>query len=117
MGFVEDLRPVVARGAVFVCPYREGGGSRLKVLDALAMRKAIVSTPVGVEGIALEDGRDFLLASTPDAFAARVLELFADPERRVALGEAGRARVEREYAWKRIGDSLAKVYHELSRGE
>jgi glycosyltransferase involved in cell wall biosynthesis len=114
LGFVDDLRPIVARAAVFVCPYREGGGSRLKVLDALAMRKALVSTAVGVEGIPLEDGREFLLATSPEAFADRVLELLADPARRVALGCAGRARVERDFAWPRIGEALAQIYREVT---
>ncbi len=115
LGFVDDLRPEVARAAVFVCPYHDGGGSRLKVLDSLAMRKALVSTPVGVEGIALKDGVEFLLATTAEVFARRVLELFDDPARRIALGVAGRARVEREFAWERIGETLTNLYLKLTQ--
>jgi glycosyltransferase involved in cell wall biosynthesis len=114
LGFVDDLRPDVDRSAVFVCPYHDGGGSRLKVLDSLAMRKALVSTPVGVEGIPLEDGTEFLLASSAEDFADCVLELFDDPARRVALGEAGRAHVERVFAWERIGETLTSHYSKLS---
>ena len=114
LGFVEDLRTVVASGAVFVCPFREGGGSRLKVLDALAMRKAIVSTPIGVEGIPVRDRRHFLLAATPEEFVRRVIELFHDPALRVRLGEEGRALVERKFSWERIGETHWHLYQGLA---
>jgi sugar transferase (PEP-CTERM/EpsH1 system associated) len=110
---VPDIRPYVERAAVYVCPLRVGGGTRLKILDAWAMGKAVVSTPIGAEGLAAVDGRDLVLAETPTAFAHRILELLADPARRQALGEAGRRRVEAEFAWPRVARPLLGLYDEL----
>lgn len=113
-GFLEDLRPSVASAAVFVCPFREGGGTRLKLLDALAMRKAIVSTSVGVEGVAVRDRKHVLVADAAETFAERIVELFERPKLRVELGEAGRALVEERYGWGRIGAELLRVYREVA---
>ncbi|MDX1395210.1 MAG: glycosyltransferase family 4 protein [Gemmatimonadota bacterium] len=110
LGFVDDLRETVRAAAVFVCPYRDGGGTRLKVLDALAMRKAMVSTSIGAEGLPLEPGRHYLLADTALHFADAVIELFRSPERRRELGEAGREFVEAHYDWSGIGARLYDVY-------
>ena len=68
-GRVEDVRPYVDSAAVYVVPLRIGGGTRLKILEALAMKKAIVSTSVGAEGLNVTDGADFMLADTADEFA------------------------------------------------
>lgn len=110
LGFVDDLRRTVRDAAVFVCPYRDGGGTRLKVLDALAMRKAMVSTSIGAEGLPLEPGKHYLLADTAREFADRVIELFRHPERRGELGDAGREFVVTGYDWSSIGARLHEVY-------
>jgi glycosyltransferase involved in cell wall biosynthesis len=110
LGFVDDLRKSVAEAAVFVCPFREGGGTRLKVLDALAMRKALVSTYVGAEGIPLEDGHNYLRADTAELFARQVIRLFRDPDLRVRLGDAGRELVVSRFDWSRVGADLYQAY-------
>ena len=118
-GHVPDVRPWVEKAAIYVVPMRVGGGTRLKVVDAMAQGKAIVSTTLGAEGIDGQDGVHFVLADNPEAFAGRVMELLAEPERRRRLGEAARLRAESTYAWHalgaRLGDAYARVVAEHRR--
>lgn len=116
-GFVDDVRPYLHRAEVYVCPMRDGGGTRLKILDALAVGKAIVSTSIGCEGIAVEPGRDVLIADTPRQFVDHVKRALADSHTRNRLGEAGRALAERQYSWTAIGQRLNHVYRELARSQ
>jgi sugar transferase (PEP-CTERM/EpsH1 system associated) len=109
-GHVPDVRPWVARAVVYVVPMRVGGGTRLKVLDAMAQGKALVSTSLGVEGIEAEDGKHFVRADTAEEFADRVVELLQNPRRRRELAAAARARVEERYAWPVIGRRLVEAY-------
>ncbi len=111
-GYVPDMRPYVQQAAVYVVPLRVGGGTRLKVLDAMAMGKAMVSTTIGCEGISCKAGEHVLLADSPDAFARATLELLADRERRLQLGAAARALVERAYSWPVVGDILVDTYRD-----
>jgi polysaccharide biosynthesis protein PslH len=113
-GLVPDIRPYVSRAAVYVCPLRIGGGTRLKILDAWAMGKAVVSTPIGAEGLGAVSGREIELAATAEEFAARILHLLGDPGRRTALGAAGRRRVVEEFAWPRVASPLVRLYDELA---
>ena len=107
-GAVADTRPWVAAATVYVVPMRVGGGVRLKLLQALALGRPVVSTPLGAEGIALTADRDLLLAATAPAFRAAVLVLLADPARRATLGHAARHAVA-PYAWDRIVPLLEAV--------
>ncbi len=109
-GFVDDIRPLVGRSAVYVVPIRVGGGTRLKVLDAMAMGKAIVSTTVGCEGIDVRPGEHLAVADTPEAFAETTIALLGDPARRAALGRAARAQAEGRYAWQHVGRQLFDAY-------
>jgi glycosyltransferase involved in cell wall biosynthesis len=111
-GYVDDVRPVVREAGVYVVPLRVGGGTRLKVLDAMAMGRAIVSTSVGCEGIAAKDGEHLVVADSPMRFADAVLELLADPDRRRRLGHAARSLVERRYSWPIVGGLLRSAYEE-----
>jgi glycosyltransferase involved in cell wall biosynthesis len=112
-GFVDDLRAEVLRAAVFVVPLRAGSGTRLKLLEAMALGKAIVSTRIGAEGIALEHGEHALLADGPEEFAAAVCRLLADAPLRRRLGAAARGLAERHYGWDAIGGRLREIYGEL----
>jgi len=114
-GFVEDLRPLLRDAAVYVVPLRAGSGTRLKILEAMAMGKAIVSTRIGAEGIALRDGEHALLADTPADFCAAVCRLLEDRALRLRLGEAARRLVERDYGWDAIGDRMLAVYDGVLR--
>ena len=109
-GYVDDIRPLVAAAAVYVVPLRVGGGTRLKILDAMAMRRAIVSTSVGAEGIRATPGRHIVIADEPGDFARRTVELLRDPARRRLLGDEARALVEREYAWGIVARRLEEAY-------
>jgi glycosyltransferase involved in cell wall biosynthesis len=106
----EDIRPWIARGAVYVCPIIDGGGTRLKLLDAMAMAKAIVSTDVGCEGLDVHDGVEMLIASDAKAFAAKTLELLRDRARAEVLSQGGLALVMRRFAWSQIEQRLVKAY-------
>lgn len=109
-GFVEDVRPYVAAGAVYVVPLLTGGGTRLKVLEAMAMGKAIVSTTLGCEGIDATPGRDIVLADEAADMAAQVVALLRDPARCETLGRAARVFVERHFDWRIVTTSLDQVY-------
>ena len=101
-GTVADVRPYIAEAAVYVVPLRVGGGTRLKIFEALAMGKAVVSTRVGAEGLPIVSDRHFLQADTPGAFAQAVVSLLKDTGRRQALGVMGRRLVEERYSWSQV---------------
>jgi len=111
-GYVTDIRPLVRKSSVYVVPLRVGGGTRLKVLDAMAMGKAMVSTSIGCEGIDLRPGEHLVLADTPEEFAKETVALLADKARRLRLGRAARSLVEERYSWRIIGQKLFDAYRE-----
>jgi polysaccharide biosynthesis protein PslH len=108
-GTVDDVRPYVSRAAVCVVPLRIGGGSRLKILEALAMKKAVISTTVGAEGLTITHDRDILLADKPDKFAEYVLLCIRNDDTRNSLAEAGYELVKEKYDWS----NLANIHHEV----
>ncbi len=112
-GFVPDLRPLVHESAVYVVPLRAGSGTRLKVLEAMALGKAIVTTHIGSEGIALEHEHSAVYADDAESFAAATLALLDDPERAQALGTHARAAAEARYGWDAIGRDLLGHYDGL----
>jgi polysaccharide biosynthesis protein PslH len=109
-GEVPDVRPYLRRAAVAAVPIRIGGGTRLKVLEGLAMEKAMVSTSLGCEGLAVSDGEHLLIGEDADAFSDRLLTLLENPDLGAALGRAGRRLVERAYSWELAGRRLGEVY-------
>ncbi|MGB9614357.1 MAG: glycosyltransferase family 4 protein [Fervidobacterium sp.] len=113
MGFVDDVRPYFANAEVYICPMRDGGGTRLKILDTLSMSTALVSTTMGCEGIEVTPGRNVLIADTPSEFVNQIKKVFQDPELRKRLGREGRKLVEEKYSWEIIGKKLRGVYAEL----
>lgn len=115
-GHVEDVRDWVEQAAIYVVPMRVGGGTRLKVVDAMAQGKAIVSTSLGAEGIEGDDGQHFVLADTADDFAERVIDLLDRPEERLRLGEAARRRAVSHYSWPLLGERLATAYDRAVSG-
>jgi O-antigen biosynthesis protein len=115
LGYVEDIREPLARYAIFVCPILSGSGVRVKLLEAFAAGIPVVSTKVGAEGLAANDGEFCALADDPAAFAARVIALLRDPERAAEM--AGRARAEVEANWDMgaITQKLVEGYREIVR--
>ena len=114
-GTVDDVRPYVDEAALYVVPLRAGGGTRLKIFEALAMGKAVVSTRVGAEGLALTPGRDVVIADEPDAFAASVVALLRDPARRLAIGRAGRQLVQSRYSWAQVSSEFEGLCQTVAR--
>ena len=108
-GTVPDMLDEIADAVVCVVPLRIGSGTRLKILEAGAMAKPIVSTRLGAEGLDFEDGEEILLVDDPVAFARAVADLLADPDRRRALGQAARRRVEAQYSMRALRGSLREV--------
>ncbi len=109
-GWVEDTRPYIAQAAVYVAPLRMGGGTRLKLLEAMAMGKPVVATRLGAEGYPVTHGRELLLADTPADFAAAVVALLRAPEQQAGLGQAARAFVEQRYDWRTIVPLVEAAY-------
>jgi glycosyltransferase involved in cell wall biosynthesis len=112
-GRVDDVRPYVSDASVYVVPLRVGGGTRLKIFEALAMAKAVVSTTVGAEGLPLVPEQHFARADTPADFAAAVVALLRDPMRRNALGAAGRRLVEERYSWPQVAREFEERCREV----
>lgn len=105
-GGVEDVRPYIRDAALFIVPLRIGGGTRLKIFEAMAMARAVVSTTVGAEGLPVANGRHLLLADDPREFAQSILTLLRDPARRNALAQAGRTLVAEQFDWSSVARAL-----------
>ncbi len=113
-GYVPDIRPFVRNACIYVCPIRDGGGTRLKVLAALAMEKPLVATALAVEGLRLVEDVHYLRAESVGDFVAQIRRLESDAALRRRLGEAGRALVAREYDWSVVGRQLDTAYAEAA---
>jgi len=105
-----DIRPWIAKGTVFICPVIDGGGTRLKLLDAMSSGKAIVSTKVGAEGLGIENGTQAMIAESEDEFVDMTLKLLNDPSLRSSLARNAREYVERHFSWEIIGTDLQAAY-------
>ena len=112
-GFVPDLRPHLAAAAAVVVPLRLGGGTRLKIVEAMAMGKAIVSTTLGAEGIEAVPGRDLLLEDQPEDFANAVNRLLAEPGLAARIGNSARQLSEARYAWSGAAQTLESFYRQI----
>lgn len=112
-GFVNDVRPYLAEAEIYLCPMRDGGGTRVKILDALAMGKAIVATSMGCEGIDVTPGKNVLIANTPQEFVEQIKRLHTDPALRQSLGQEARKLAIDCYSWPVIGRKLSAVYQRL----
>ena len=120
-GYVDDIRPLVASAWICVVPIRKGGGTRLKILEAMALGTPVVTTLKGAEGLDVTHSHDILIANEPKEFASQVLCLLRDPALRRRLAANARRLVERRYDWIRIGqhfvDLVEDVVSERARGE
>ena len=105
-GRVDDVRPHIARGAVYVVPLRIGGGTRLKIFEAMSMAKAVVSTTVGAEGLPVTSGRDIDIADEPARFAHSVVHLMRDTAARRVIETAARHLVVERYDWSAVAQDF-----------
>jgi polysaccharide biosynthesis protein PslH len=108
-GWVEDVRPYLARAAVCIIPLRIAGGTRIKIFEAMAMQKAVISTSIGAEGLPVQDEQNILLADDVDDFARKTLELLCDPAKRCQIATAARKMVSEKYGWPSVAVQFAEV--------
>jgi glycosyltransferase involved in cell wall biosynthesis len=113
-GRVDDVRPHIARGAVYVVPLRIGGGTRLKIFEAMAMGRAVVSTTIGAEGLPVRDRHDIVLADDPQGFADAVVRLIRDAAARRSIEEAARQTVE-AHSWPIVAQHLDTALRAAAR--
>ena len=115
-GRVDDVRPHVAAAEVYIVPLRIGGGTRLKIFEAMSMAKAVVSTTIGAEGLPVTPGRDIVLADEPAAFADAVVQLIRDREKRQSIERAARDLVVQKYDWAAVSRDFEEALS-AARGE
>ena len=112
-GYVDDVRPYLERAACVIVPLRVGGGTRLKILHAWAMGKAVITTSIGCEGLRAVDGENVLIRDTAAGFAAAVDQVLVDEPLQRRLGAAGRRTVEESYSWDVIGSGMLEWYERV----
>ncbi|HEX5888245.1 MAG TPA: glycosyltransferase [Pyrinomonadaceae bacterium] len=105
-GRVDDVRPYMESASAYIVPLRIGGGTRLKIFEAMAMEKAVVSTTVGAEGLPLTNGVELLLADEPDTFADAVVKVLSDSEYASALGQRAAANVRQNHGWGQVTENF-----------
>ena len=108
-GRVEDVRPYMERAAAYIVPIRIGGGTRLKIYEAMAMEKPIVSTTIGAEGLPVRDGEELLLADEPESFAAAVVRVLKQEAFARDLGERAARVVREKFGWDKVSATFAQV--------
>ena len=113
-GFVDDVRPYFNKAKIYICPIKNGGGTRLKIIDALAMKKPIIATGLAVEGLDLVEGEHYLRAEKPTEFVENIKRIESDNNLCQKLAEAGRQFVESRYSWDIIGTNMEEEYWKAS---
>ena len=108
-GRVDDVRPFMDEAAVYIVPLRIGGGTRLKIYEAMAMEKPIVSTSIGAEGLPVENGKQIVLADTPETFADAVVQLIQQPQLAAEIGQRAAAKVRQNFGWDKVAESFAAI--------
>ena len=111
-GRVDDVRPYIERAAAYIVPLRIGGGTRLKIYEAMAMEKAIISTTIGAEGLPLQDGKELLLADTEESFANAVIRVLTDKVLAGELGHRAAATVRAKFGWEKVAEQFASICEE-----
>lgn len=112
-GFVDDIRPYIDRASVYICPIMDGGGTKLKILDALAMAKPIVASRIAAEGIDVEDGKNIMLVDSPQEYVDAIGSLFESESLRAEMGQEARRLSEQKYEFSRIGKKLGGFYQNI----
>jgi len=113
-GFVDDVREYMQESAVYVCPITDGGGTKLKILDALAMEMPIVAHPIACEGIQVTAGENVIFAESVQAYVEAISGLLGNPEQRREMGKQARKLIENTYAYSQIGRGLSEQYEDLA---
>jgi glycosyltransferase involved in cell wall biosynthesis len=112
-GFVSDVRPAYRRATLVIAPLIASAGTNIKIMEAMAMGKAIVSTEAGVHGIELERGKDLVVANSAEEMAEAILRLLGHPQERLALERRARQTAEGVYGWDAIAERQKQLYQSL----
>lgn len=112
-GTVDDIRPFIERASVYVVPLRIGGGTRIKIYEAMAMGKAVVSTRIGAEGLPVTHTENILLSDEPEDFAQSVVRMLRNPKERQRIAQSARKMVEENYSWASAAEILAKTLSQV----
>lgn len=115
-GRVDDVRPYMERAAAYIVPLRIGGGTRLKIYEAMAMGKPLVSTTVGAEGLPVTDARELILADTPQAFSEAVVRILTNEKLASELGARAAHLVRAQFGWAKAAEIFAEICHRAVRG-
>lgn len=113
-GLVPDVRPYLASAEVLIVPLRAGGGTRLKLLEAMAAGIPAVSTTIGCEGLGAVHGQHLLVADTPEGFTRAVMTLLTEPATRSGIADRARQFVAARYGWEQVGEALRDQYNALA---
>lgn len=113
-GFVDDILPFMNKAAIYVCPIMDGGGTKLKVLDALSMEKALVANEIACEGISVENEKNVIFAESVDEYVSAIKLLIENESLRREMGEQARNLVENKYAYEMVGQNLSNLYEQCS---
>lgn len=116
VGHVDDIAAAIATAAVVIVPLRAGGGTRLKILEAMAVARPVVSTTIGAEGLGMSDGEELCLTDEPTMFADRVIKLLRDPEGANQLGARGRTAVQQRFDWVGIRSQMGEMLQCVAAG-
>ena len=114
-GFVDDVRPFYEKSKIVVVPIQMGSGTRLKVLEAAAMGKAIIGTQIGLEGLTFENGKDMVVVEDTTAFVSQLTRLLTNDTKRNELENKSRTWVERNYSWNVIVPKLEKILRQAAQ--
>ncbi|MDX1614263.1 MAG: glycosyltransferase family 4 protein [Candidatus Promineifilaceae bacterium] len=113
-GFVDEIGDVVGRSTVAIAPIWEGGGTRIKILEAMALGTPVVSTSKGAEGLMVEPEEEILLADDADRFASQTIRLLNNPELRMRVAQRARRLVERHYDWRDVGEAFCQLIEQVA---
>jgi glycosyltransferase involved in cell wall biosynthesis len=116
-GRVDDVRPYMERAAAYIVPLRIGGGTRLKIFEAMAMEQAIVSTTIGAEGLPVRDGVELLLADTPESFAQAVVRLLSENALAKELGGRAATTVRKNFGWDKVAENFSTICERVLSGK
>ena len=114
-GFVDDIQIFLDTATAYVCPINDGGGTKLKILDAFSSGKAVIADPIACEGLNAQDEHNVLFASTPDEFVAQIERIINNPDLRMTLESNARKHVEDHFSFRAIGQELAEHFDQLHR--
>lgn len=108
-GRVDDVRPYMEQACGYIVPLRIGGGTRLKIYEAMAMEKAVVSTTIGAEGLPVKNGQELILADSNEAFANAVVKVLMKPDFAGNLGRTAAATVRQKFGWRKVAENFASI--------